>query len=83
MKIVSSLKNNKSDNAIKRANLLGANRKIARYNGMVWTFTVQSVGDTILASAECMQGNVPVVNLFDKTVAAKDLLKLAQNRLYS
>lgn len=82
MKIVSLLKNNKADNEIKRQNLIGANGKIARYAGKLWKLTVQPVGETILASAECMTGK-ETVDMNGKGTLAQDLLKLAKNRLYS
>jgi len=82
MKIVSTLKNNGKDNAIKRDNLIGANGKIARYGGKLWKLTVQQVGTIILASAECMTGT-ETVDMNGKGTVAQDLLKLAKNRLYS
>jgi len=83
MKIVSTLKNNGKDNAIKRQNLIGANGKTARYGGKTWKFTVATVGTIILATAEPMTGNEPAIDLNGKGTAAQDLLKLAKNRLYS
>lgn len=82
MKIVSTLKNNKADNETKRQNLIGANGRKARYGGKLWKLTVQPVGESILASAECMTGN-EIVDMTGKGTVAQDLLKLAKNRLYS
>lgn len=83
MKIVSNLKNNKADNETKRQNLIGANGKIARYAGKLWKLTVTVLNGNILASAECMTGTLPAIDLNDKGTVAQDLLKLAKNRLYS
>ena len=83
MKIVSELKNNKADNAIKRQNLIGANGRTVRYGGKLWKMVVTVLNGNILASAECMTGTETVDLTHDTRTVAQDLLKLAKNRLYS
>jgi hypothetical protein len=83
MKIISTLKNTKSDKQIKLANLLAANLKRIRYNGQQYLIRVAKVASMVLASAEPVQGISTPVNLFDNSIAAKEMKKLVENKLYS
>ena len=83
MKIHSDLKNNKTDNSKKRAAMLAANHRLVRHDGNVYQITVATIGREVLASAELLKGNSPIINLFDKTKLATELKKLVENNLFS
>jgi hypothetical protein len=83
MNIVKNLKNTKSDNQAKKANLLGANHKTVRYQGQTYTVCVVKLGGIILASAQMLVGKAPVINLFDKSTEAKDIKSLVEQGLAS
>ena len=84
MKITTTLKNNKADNAKKKSALLAAHNKIVHYNGNIYRIIIAKIGSLVLANAEAIKGvNVPLINLFDKSTAAKELKKLVENGLVS
>jgi hypothetical protein len=49
----------------KNVHLAAANGKIIRHNGTPWRVTVQTLGMSLLASAEPFTGQGQLVNLFD------------------
>ena len=82
MKIVSTLGTTKADKATKLHNLLGADKRHVRHEGITYFIRIAKVGSLLLANAERKVGD-PDINLFGKDKLAQELRKLCENRLYS
>lgn len=83
MKIISTLKNTKTDAALKRSRILAANKRTVRYEGETYQVTSAALGDEIVASAAPFKGASHSVNLFDKSTRAREIRKLVENNLFS
>ena len=83
MKIVSTLGTTKADKATKLHNLIGANGRHVRHEGISYFMKVVQVGPLTIASAYLPRLGQPPINLADKTKLAQELRKLCENRLYS
>jgi hemin uptake protein HemP len=83
VKIKKAPKVDKAEKAAKLANFKAAHHKTVRHDGNFYLIRVQTVGTMILADAELVKGNAPLVNLFSKSKLAMELKQLCESRIYS
>ena len=83
MKIVSTLKSTKADTELKHNRIISANRRSVRYEGETYQITSARIGKEIVASATPFKSNGDTINLFDKSIRAREIRKLVENNLFS
>lgn len=82
--ILAKLGTRKKDQEIRRERFLGANGHVAHVDGVSYRIIVQTLGPTILASAEALNGPKALVNIMDrKNKLSGALRQQIEDKLYA